>query len=179
MDADGEGRTTATLVASLAARLGALHCISGSDAIGSLAAGFAALGREVSRTAEGAALRRAIAVDLAGMNGNTLWSALRMEEWVSSAAPSRVLDQLRNDLALLLATDLEETLALMPIPGQAAGAQVDAERGPATFLDCTLGLWAFSRELMRAVEALAAPHRTAAGAVVPGAEPERGGPLLR
>ena len=41
---DGPGRTTATLLASLAARLGVLHLISGSDAVGSLAAGIARSG---------------------------------------------------------------------------------------------------------------------------------------
>ena len=45
--AEGPGRTTATLVASLAARLSLLHVISGADAAASVIAGYAALGREV------------------------------------------------------------------------------------------------------------------------------------
>jgi hypothetical protein len=178
-DAEGEARTTGSLLASLAARLGALHFISGTDAVGSLAAGFAALGREMGRTAEGAGLREALSAGLPGMNGGALWAALRIEEWVSSSPPSPVLDQLRNDLALLLASDLEETLALLPIPGSAAGAAAAGGGGPATFVDCALGLWAFSRELVRAVETLAGPLRAATGTVVPGPEPERAGPLLR
>lgn len=178
VDPPDESRTTATLVASLTARLAVLHAISGSTAVASLVSGFAALGREAGRSAEGARLRDALARGRAGMNGEALWKTLRLEEWTATAPPSPVLDQLRNDLALLLAGDLEETLALLPIPGQAAGAAEDA---PATFLDCVLGLWAFSRELVHGVEALAAPTLEAAGAVHPaaGPEPERSGPLLR
>lgn len=178
--ADEPGRTTATLVASLAARLGVLHLMSGADAVGAMTAGFAALGREVSRSTEGARLREAIEAGRPGANGNVLWKALRLEEWVSSMPPSPVLDQLRNDLALLLVDDLEEVLQLMPIPGQSVGAKGVREPEPATFADCLLGLWAFSVELIRSVELLAAPTvssdavRTAGG---PDPEPE--GPLLR
>ena len=155
--ADGPGRTTATLVASLAARLAALHFVSGADAVGALTAGFAALGREVSRTAEGARLRQAIEAGRAGANGNALWKSLRIEDWAATMAPAPLLDQLRNDLALLLADDLEATLELMPIPGRMAGETAATQPAPAAFVDCVLGLWAFSRETVRAVEALAAP----------------------
>jgi hypothetical protein len=157
VDAPGEaGRTTATLLASLAARLGALHLISGADAVGSVAAGYCALGRLVSRTAEGARLRRALEEGRAGANGDTLWSALGIERWISSLPPTPVLDQLRNDVALVLADDLAETLELMPIPGEAAGERAEPA-APSEFVDLVLGLWAFSRELVVAVEALAAP----------------------
>jgi hypothetical protein len=182
-DAPDEGRTTATLVASLAARLGTLHVISGSTAVASLVQGFAALGREVSRSAEGARLRRALESGRAGMNGDALWTALRLGDWTAGVPPSPVLDQLRNDLALLLAGDLAETLALLPIPGQPAGAAGGDDGEPATFLDCALGLWAFSSELVRGVEALATPTLPAAGEVVTPPAPEPGpapaGPLLR
>lgn len=156
-DAEGPPRTTATLVASLTARLGVLHLISGADAVGSLTAGFAALGREVSRTAAGLQLRRAIESGRPGMNGNALWKILRIEQWASAMPPSSVLEQLRNDVALLLADDLEDTLQLLPIPGQSVGVQNAPELETATFVDCLLGLWAFSGELVRCVEALATP----------------------
>jgi hypothetical protein len=165
-DADGPGRTTATLVASLAARLGVLHLISGADAIGSLTAGFAALGREVSRTAYGAQLRKAIESGRPGTNGYALWKALGIGRWVSTMVPSPVLDQLRNDVALLLTDDLEETLGLLPIPSHSAGIQRLKDMEPATFVDCVLGLWAFSGELVRSVEALAAPMLSSPGEVV-------------
>jgi hypothetical protein len=178
--ADDPGRTTATLVASLAARLGVLHLMSGADAVGAMTAGFAALGREVGRTAEGARLREAIEAGRPGANGNMLWKALLLEEWISSMPPSPVLDQLRNDLALLLADDLEETLRLMPIPGQSVGAKGVQQPEASTFADCLLGLWAFSKELLRSVEALAAPTASTSG-VRPAANPppETEGPLLR
>jgi hypothetical protein len=177
---EDSGRTTATLVASLAARLGVLHLVSGSDAVGSLAAGFAALGREVAKTADGARLRRALEGGEAGSNGDVLWSTLRIESWVSSAPPTPVLDQLRNDVALLLADDLRETLELMPIPAEPAGERADPP-AESTFADLVLGLWAFSRELVAAVETLAEPTLSAAGSLEsgppPAAQPE--GELLR
>jgi hypothetical protein len=181
VDAPGQaGRTTATLLASLASRLGSLYLVSGADAVGSLAAGFAALGRAVSETAEGARLRRALERSRVGANGDAVWTALRIREWVSSLPPAPVLDQLRNDVALVLADDLLDTLGLMPIPGEPAGASA-AEPAAAEFVELVLGLWAFSRELVAAVEELAAPTLPpagsfAAGAAAPG-DPE--GELLR
>ncbi|MDQ4025967.1 MAG: hypothetical protein M3217_10860, partial [Actinomycetota bacterium] len=74
---ESAGRTTATLLGSLTARLAALHLISGADALGSLVAGYAALGREVARTAEGARMKRALESGRAGRNGELLWSRLR------------------------------------------------------------------------------------------------------
>jgi hypothetical protein len=181
VDAPGEsGRTTATLLASLSARLGALFLVSGADAVGSLAAGFAALGREVSGTAEGARLRRALERGRPGANGDALWSALRIGDWVSSLPPTPVLGQLRNDVALLLADDLAETLELMPIPGEPAGEKAEAP-ADSSFVELTLGLWAFARELVAAVETLAAPTLPQPGGFVTGAAPADApeGELLR
>lgn len=172
---DGPDRTTATLLASLEARLLTLYVISGADAIGSLVAGFAALGREVSRTAKGAKLRKAIEAGRPGVNGDMLWTKLRIADWASSMPPSPILDQLRNDLALLLADDLEATLELRPMPNQMAGVSGSPPIEPVTFVDCVLGLWAFSTELTRVVEALAAPtleSSAVSNEVVTGPEPE-------
>lgn len=156
VDAPQEARTTATLLASLAARLTTLHFTSGPTAIGSIVAGYGALGREVSKTAEGARLRRALERGRASANGEAIWDALKIRAWIESAAPSPILDHLRNDLSLLLAGDLLETIELLPIPGSASG-DLSAGAEPANdFLDCVLGMWAFSRELVRGVEALAA-----------------------
>ena len=178
--AGGPGRTTATLVASLAARLGTLHFVSGAAAVGSLVAGFAALGRELRQTAPGARLHHAIETARAGTNGDALWSALKISDWASGLPPSPILDHLRNDLALLLADDLEDTLALLPIPGEAAGAQapVDDEQ-PASFADCVLGLWAFAREITQAVDALVGAAPAPRDVVAPAPDFERAGPLLR
>jgi len=71
--------------------------------------------------------------------------------------PSPVLQQMRNDIALLLAPDIEEILQLLPIPSQSVGVKNAPPIEPATFVDFVLGLWAFSSELVIAVEKLAAP----------------------
>lgn len=173
------GRTTATLLASLAGRLGVLHSVSGADAVGSLAAGFAALGREVAATAEGRALREALDRGRAGANGDRLWSSLAIDRWTSALPPSPVLDHLRNDLALLLVDDLDATLELPPLPAEPTGGDAPAPQ-PTAALDLVLGLWAFAREVVAGVEAIAGPTlqppgRVDAGAPVPPIE----GPLLR
>jgi hypothetical protein len=153
------GRTTATLVASLAARLATLYAVSGAAAVGSMVSGFAAIGREFGATAEGATLRQSLERGRIAANGEALWSALRIRQWASLVPAAPLLDQLRNDMALLLAPNLDETLALLPIPGEPA-AGVAGEDEPATeFLDCILGMYAFSREMTAAIDALAAPTR--------------------
>jgi hypothetical protein len=178
-DADESGRSTATLLASLGGRLGVLHVITGSAAIGSLAAGIAALGREVSATTEGARMRHALASGRAGPNGEAIWDALRIGDWVSSQPPAPILDQLRNDVALLLAEDVEETLELLPIPPEMTGAGGAEDVPRAEFLDFAVGYWALSVEVLRAFEALAAPTLGPPYAVGEGSPAEPPGPLLR
>lgn len=156
-DPPDESRSTATLVASLSARIGMLTMISGAGAIGSLMSGFAALGRVMSETAEGSRVRKALESGRAGHNVDALWKALHIENWASGVAPTPVIDHLRNDLALLLAGDLDETLALLPIPIHPRGAASEQDDAPANGLDCIVGLWFYSREITRAVEALATP----------------------
>jgi len=180
-EAEGPGRTTATLVASLTARLATLRICSGADAIGSLTAGFAVLGREVSRTAEGARLQKALESSRAGNNGQALWSTLQMKTWLAGIPASPVIEQLRNDVALLLASDLTDVLGVLPIPATNSPARIADDEQPYTFLDCILGLWAFSAELVRSVEALAAVTASPADHFVSqgSAVAEENGPLLR
>lgn len=168
---DTAGRTTATLVASLAARLMALHFISGADAIHSLTSGFAELGREVSRTTEGTRLREALCRSQVAANGDALWRALLIAEGASNATPGPVLEQLRNDIAILLAQDLPETLGAMPIPAESPAAAPTPTQQPVTFLDFIVGYWAFSREVVAAVDALAEPGQGATPTVRRGVEP--------
>jgi hypothetical protein len=151
------GRTTATLVASLAARLATLYAVSGAAAVGSMVAGFAAVGREASQTVEGQRLRSALARGRIAANGEALWSALRIRQWASLAPAAPLLDQLRNDAALLLAPNLHETLELLPIPGEPAAGSPVADEPSTEFLDCIVGLWAFSREMVATIDALADP----------------------
>jgi hypothetical protein len=179
--ASGPGRSTATLLASLQSRLVALHLCSGADAIASLTAGFARLGREVSQTAEGARLRKALETSRAAANGRAIWKRMRLVEWTCGIYPTPVLDQLRNDLALLLADDVEEMLNALPIPSEMAGVEGMGETPDVDFLDVVLGLWAFSRELVRTVDAVASPMLPPSGAFTTGANKNKGveGSILR
>jgi hypothetical protein len=124
-----------------------------------MVAGFAAIGREASQTAEGARLRRALERGRVVGNGDAIWHALRIRQWASLVPAAPLLDQLRNDMALLLAPNLEETLNLLPIPGEPAGAVGSEDEPPSEFLDCMVGMWAYSREMVSAIEALAEPTR--------------------
>lgn len=173
------GRSTATLLASLAARLGTLHVVTGAMAVGSLTAGLAALGRQVADTAEGARMKAAIETGRVGANGEAIWESLKIGSWASHLPPAPVLDQLRNDMALLLADDVHETLDLMPIPPEMTGVRGAEAVPPATFADFLLGWWAFSAESLRAIELLAAPTLDAKGGLRQGPAPESESRLLR
>ncbi|MBM7808037.1 hypothetical protein JOD57_003874 [Geodermatophilus bullaregiensis] len=151
---DDVPRTTGSLVASFAARLGALGHVTGGEAIGSELAGFAALGRDVARTSEGDRMRHMLAAGRVGANAEELWRALRVEDWLSQMPPAPVLDHLRNDLALLLADDLPEVLASAPESASVAAA-TRPEPQPVHAVDVLLGLWAYGRELVRAVGTIA------------------------
>lgn len=167
---DTAGRTTATLVASLAARLSALYFISGADAVASLTSGFAELGREVSKTVDGARLREALTTSMVAANGESLWRVLRIGDGASTAVPSPVLAQLRNDVALLLSDDLDSVLNRLPIPAEAPTGALPPPQQTVTFLDFIIGYWAFSKEVVASVDALAQLGHPSA-AVRPGPEP--------
>lgn len=154
--------------------------MSGSEAVGSLIAGYAALGREAARTAQGSRLAAALRAGRPAANGEAVWSALGID-LMAQMPPSPVLDHLRNDLALLMADDLDAALREPPggkRPEQPPGAS--EETAPVDDVDYLVGMWAFSRELVAAVEALAAAT-TRSGEVVDHGDrqhpPE--GPLLR
>ncbi|MFC7530839.1 hypothetical protein [Actinoplanes sp. GCM10030250] len=182
VDVPGEqGRTTVTLLASLTARLATLPLASGSDVIGSIAAGYAALGRAVARSAEGAQMRRAIETSVAGANGDAIWQRLHLDEWLGSLPPAPVLQQLQNDIALLAADDLGRVLDLPAAPAEPVGVAGAARPEDATFADFLTGMWALSRLVVTGVEHLAAsgqqhPDGVPDGATAPG---DRSGAILR
>jgi len=147
---DGE-RTTAALVGALAARLAALRTMTGADAFGALIAGYAAVGRQVATTAEGARLRAALAGGRAATNGAAVWTALGIDE-LAQRPPSPVLDDLRNDLALLLADDLGEELER---PARPRGGPKD-DVGKVDVVDYLVGMWVCSTETARTIELIAA-----------------------
>lgn len=179
-DPEGHARTTRSLVASFAARLGALGYVSGGEAIGSQLAGIGALGKRVSETEQGSRLRTALARGLAGNNGQALWQALKVDTWLSGMPPSPVLDELRNDLAVLLAEDLDEVLETPPGSTAVPTATLPPAE-PVAFLDVMVGLWAWGRELSSAVEVAAGQPRLSLGAVADLRDdgPPVDGPLLR
>jgi hypothetical protein len=182
IDEEDAGRTTATLLGSLSARLASLYVISGADAIGSLTAGFAAYGREVARTAWGARMRRALETSRAGSNGDAIWKTLRIADWASTIPPTPVVQQMRNDMALIAAEDVAEMIAALPIPAQTQGARGLPPTIEANFLDFTLGLWAYAKETAKLIEALAAPTMDDGRPVVPERDdepPPASGPMLR
>ena len=149
------GRTTATLFASLASRLITLHYTSGVSVVGSTLVGLAQIGREISRTAEGARMRSAIEAHAAARNGETVWKVLRIADWTNGMPASPILDHVRNDLGLLLAGDLDEVVNNIPVPQETRTARSAAEPQDLNFVDTLMGLWVYSREICRAVEALA------------------------
>ena len=156
VDPEGEAdRTTASLISSLATRLIILHYTSGVSVIGSMLAGLTLAGREAAKTAEGARLRRALQATPAARNGDAIWAALRIGDMAAGLPATPILDHVRNDLALLLAGDLAETLAEPPAPPAMGSRGVAGSLGEASFLDCMLGLWVHSREVSRSIESLA------------------------
>ena len=178
-DIPGESRTTTTLLASLAARLGTLHFLSGATAIGSVIAGVAALGAHLSKTVEGGRLRRALEASPLFANGERLWKELRIDEWMTTVPATPVLDHMRNDFALLLAPDVAESLELMPIPSPMAGNAEAQDAPPFTVLDYVVGLWAFSRELAQLIETIAAPTMPAESFVAGSVDDGSGASWLR
>lgn len=175
--ADEAGRTTATLFASLAARMIALHYTSGVSVVGSTLAGLAEAGREISKTSEGARLRRAIEASGASRNGEMLWNALRVAGWTEGMPVSPVLDHVRNDLALLLAGDLAETIDNVPAPPETAVARSAGGPVEINFIDTLMGLWVYSREIVRSVEMLAASAPE--GRTIERGDQVHTGPILR
>jgi hypothetical protein len=155
VDVPGEsGRTTVSLLSSLAARLAALALASGSDVAGAVTAGYAAVGRAAADTAEGALMRRAIESSRAGSNGEAIWHRLRMGEWAGSLPPVALLQHFQNDVALLAAEDLDRALELPLAPAEPYGAADAPRPEPAEFADYLLGMWVFGRSVARAVEQL-------------------------
>jgi hypothetical protein len=177
--ADGPARTTATLLASLVVRVRTLTLLSGSQAVGSLVAGTAALGREVSAGTEGARIRSALERTRAGVNAEALWSALRLGDLASILPPTPVLEDLRNDVALLVAPDLEQAVVGLDEGSLGAGIGLVREPQPVDVLDFLVGLWALSRFLTDAVELLAEPAAEALAAEPSEAVRPDDGPLLR
>jgi hypothetical protein len=149
-------RTTATLLASLVARVRTLPLLDGAQAVGSMVAGIAAVGRRVATTAEGGRKRAALAANRVGVNGATLWSALGLDVTTSALPPRPVDDDLRNDLALLLAPDLVDQLERLDETLVAQGIGAIDDPADVDFLDFLVGLWYLAGEVVDVIEGIAA-----------------------
>lgn len=171
-------RTTADLVGSLLARVATLHAVTGAQAVGSLVAGLGALGRRSAETtADGARLRETLRASRVAANGDDLWSRLGTGAALAASPPSPILADLRNDLALLLAHDLDAALADLDLiePAEHIGALAEPE--PIDCVDLVVGLWAYSSEIVSAVQALT-DHADGADVGAP-ADDLTTGPMLR
>jgi hypothetical protein len=177
----GPGRSTATLLDSLAARLATAHRMSGAELVGSLTAGYAALGRQVARTADGARMRAGIEASAVAANGALLWQVLGIDQLASDVGSTPVLRQFRNDLALALADDLEDVLEGATSRRSAAGDVQTEDDSPPAYVDHLLGLYAYAVEVVATVDALVEETRPDAGTVRPGDGPAvlADGPMLR
>lgn len=180
---DSGGRTTASLLASLIARVTALHFVTGATSLGWSLSGLVVLGRQVSQTAAGARLRKALAMGKAAKNLTRLWTELHLGEWASLSRPAPVLDQMRNDVALLLSDDLEEAIARMPMPSHPEADGDDAKDDQANpadqALDFVVGLWSYCRETVEGIEAVALKEPKAATPRVTTAAPSTPPPVGR
>jgi hypothetical protein len=175
-DPAGTPRTTATLLASLVARVRTLPLLDGAQAVGSMVAGIAAAGRRVATTAEGGRLRAALAANRVGVNGAALWSALGLDATTSALPPRPVHDDLRNDLAVLLASDLVDELERLDETLVAQGIGAVDDPAEVDFLDFVVGLWFLAGEVVDVIEGIT----SAAGEpVAEAAPPPDEGSLLR
>jgi hypothetical protein len=154
---DGAPRTTETLLASLIVRVRTLGLLTGAQAVGSLVGGVAAVGHEVSRGAEGGRIRRVLEQTRAGVNAETLWSALELGHLASLVPPTPVLEDLRNDIALLLADDLVQAVAELDESSLESGIGLVREPQPFDVLDFLVGLWALGGFVADTIALLAAP----------------------
>jgi hypothetical protein len=156
-DFTGTPRTTMTLLASLAVRVRTLPLLDGAQAVGSLVAGVAAVGRRVASTAEGARIHQALAKNRVGFNGTALWAALGLDATTSALPPRPVYDDLRNDIALLLAPDLLEHVEQLDEAQVTHGIGSIEEPEDVDFLDFMVGLWFLACEVTAVIEGFAAP----------------------
>ncbi len=97
-------------------------------------------------TAEGARVREAVLATRIASNGDALWARLGMHAAWSVFSPTPVLEDVRNDLALLLADDLSAALADIDSvdPAERIGPLRVPE--PIECVDVIIGMWAYSRD---------------------------------
>jgi hypothetical protein len=178
-DPAGPPRTTMTLLASLVARVRTLGLLNGAQAVGSMVAGVAALGRHVGSTDQGARLRAALEASRLGTNGAALWAALSLDTSSSALPPRPVYEDLRNDVALLAAPDLMDALERLSESDLQEGIGLVAEPEEVMFIDFIVGLWFMASEIVDLIDAMSGTRLERPGSVAGSDGPDRGGSVLR
>lgn len=179
LDDVGGARSTSDLVGSLLARAATLGVVTGGQALASLVAGLAALGREAATTtSDGARLREALLESRIAANGEALWARLGTGDALAAAPPSPILEDLRNDVALLLAHDLDAVLADIDMiePSEHIGPLAEPDRADCVHL--IIGLWAYASEIVAVVDALTI-HAEPGAVRAPAPSLDHDGPVLR
>ena len=81
---------------------------------------------------------------------------------------SRVLDQLRNDVALLLVDDLAETFELPPLVAEPTGTEKSEAPERIDPVDLMVGMWVLAKDTVDLVQALSDSSGLPEATVVPG-----------
>lgn len=178
------GRRTSTQMVSVLTRASTLGVISGAQALASMIAGLAALGREASTTIVGERRRAALEHGRVRDNLELLFSRFGLGALASISPPTPILEDFFNDLALLLAPDTNQVVdaaALGALEGLGVGLLLPpASAAPFEPLDFLLGLWTYSAEVAAAFDALSDDVPTDDVGVTVAADDEPGpGRLLR
>jgi hypothetical protein len=142
------GRTTTTLLAGAMTRAATLSAITGAQAVASMIAGLAALGRAVAETVEGQHMRDAIDRGRLRENLDLLFGGLGLGALASASPPTPMLEDFFNDVALVLAPDVADSIDAALV-GAASGSSVGVLRTAEKVdpIDFVVGLWAFSSEV--------------------------------
>ncbi len=178
------GRCTSTQLISVLTRASTLGIISGAQALASMIAGLAALGREASTTIVGERRRSVLERGRVRDNLDLLFSRFGLGALASMSPPTPMLEEFFNDLALLLAPDTAQHVdaaASAALGGLGVGLLVpSASAAPFDPVDFLLGLWTYTTEVAAALDALCEdPPGDAAGLTVARDDAPGPGRLLR
>lgn len=154
-DSADVSRRTSTLLVSLLTRVATLSAVSGAQALLSMIAGLAALGRSTGETVDGHQLRERLAEGRMRENLELLFSKFGLGAAVAGSPPTPMLEDFLNDLSLVLSPDVGDVVdaALVAAAG-GAGVGLLVSGQPVDPVDVVVGLWAFSREVAASIEAV-------------------------
>lgn len=142
------GRGTTTLLVGVLTRAATLSAITGAQAVASMIAGLAALGRSVAETVEGRHMRDALDRGRLLENLDLLFGRLGLGALASASPPTPMLEDFFNDVALVLAPDIAESVdAALVAAVRGSGIGMLRSPEPVDPIDFVVGLWAFSSEV--------------------------------